>query len=1030
MWRASLAVAGPKTPRWRPGILKAMLPRLAGGPSAATAAKAARRAPSVLKGPPVVTPEKFQEKWETATRTEKSGAIEHFLDLCELLGVDKPADVDKHSKSYTFEKLTTRADKGGKAFADVWREGCFVWEYKGKRRTLREAYGQARLYAADLGNPPLLIVSDMKEIQVYTNFTGLPTQVTVFQFRDLNDPKNRRRLKDAFAQPENWRPDATRESVTRDAAVKFGRIANRLRQRGDDPQAVAHFLNRLVFCLFAEDIDLLPDRIFAEILEESAKDQTKFAPMLKDLFRAMRKKNGRFGTATIPWFNGGLFEDDDVLELGHLEILDLVDAALLDWAAIEPSIFGTLFEQGLNPEKRKAMAGLFDAPTAPTRQKGLFDKHGPDKGVGIHYTDPATIMKIVEPVVLAPLRREWEEVKAEIAKHREAKLKARGASKTKAEEAARDAYLKFRDRLGRFRVLDPACGSGNFLYLALSHLKDFDLRVQDEARTLDLPLDAERVTPEAVLGIEINPYAAEIARVTMWIGELQWQVRKGLSITRRPILGTLHQIECRDALLAPDGSEAKWPKADVVIGNPPFLGGTEMPEKLGIEYTERVRSVYGDRLPSRVDLVAYWFEKCRSLIEQNSLNVSGLVATQAIRRGVNRTALDRISANETIFDAWANMPWSIDGADVRVSLVCFGHPGTEHKVFLDGGEVLHINSDLTSDATNLTQVQRLKENTRTAFQGPVKVGAFDVAGENARRWLTHSGNPHGRPNSDVIRPWVNGMDIVRRPSDTWIIDFAELTENEAALYERPFEYVVQEIKLGRLANRDTQRRTHWWRLGRSGNDLKQSIASLDRYIATPRVSKHRLFVWMHKMVLPDSRVNAIARHDDTSFGVLHSRFHETWSLRLGGWHGVGNDPQYTPSTGFETFPFPEGLSPNIPAKDYAQDPRAIAIAAAAKRLNELRENWLNPSDLVKRVAEVVPGFPDRILPVSAAAAATLKKRTLTNLYNEPPAWLANAHRDLDAAVAAAYGWPDDISDDDALAKLFALNQERAAKQGS
>ncbi len=974
-----------------------------------------------------MTPEKFQEKWENATRTERSAAQEHFLDLCELLGVNKPADDDKHGKTYTFEKLTTRADKGGKAFADVWRQGCFVWEYKGNRRTLREAYAQARLYAADLGNPPLLIVSDMKEIQVYTNFTGLPTQVTVFQFRDLNDPDNRRKLKEAFAHPEKWRPDATRESVTRDAAVKFGRIANRLRQRGDDPQEVAHFLNRLVFCLFAEDIDLLPDRIFAEILEESAKDQTKFAPMLRDLFRAMRKKNGRFGTATIPWFNGGLFEDDDVLELGHLEILDLVEAALLDWAAIEPSIFGTLFEQGLNPEKRKAMAGLFDAPAAPTRQKGLFDKHGPDKGVGIHYTDPTTIMKIVEPVVLAPLRREWEAVKAEIARHREAKLKARDAAKAKAEEAARDAYLKFRDRLGKFRVLDPACGSGNFLYLALSHLKDFDLQVQDEARKLDLPLDDERVTPETVLGIEINPYAAEIARVTIWIGELQWQVRKGLSITRRPILGTLHQIECRDALLAPDGSEAKWPRADVVIGNPPFLGGKKLLSELGEEYVRRLRQAFVDRMPGFTDLVTYWVEKARDLVVRNKLSAAGLVTTNSIRGGSNVHVLERVVADAQVFDAWADQAWSLDGAAVRVSIFCFGKEPSVTPM-LEGKPVSNINPDLTSGSFDLTKAVALVENLDVCFEGGQKHGPFEIDANTARQWLQEPRNPNGCHNADVVKRFFNASDIVRRPSDSWVVDFgSEMSVSEAALYASPFRHVEAHVKPVRLESDLKSHRDFWWRHHRTRPELRAKLRPLARFLVTPVVAKHRVFVWIDKSAWPTNLVDAIARDDDTSFGILHSRFHERWALRLG--TSLEDRPRYTPSTTFETFPFPEGLTPNIPAKDYAEDPRAIAIAAAARRLNELREAWLNPPDLVKRVPEVVPGFPDRILPVSDKAAAELKKRTLTNLYNQRPAWLANAHRDLDAAVAAAYGWPADIADDDALAKLFALNQERAAKQG-
>ena len=252
-----------------------------------------------------------------------------------------------------------------------------------------------------------------------------------------------------------------------------------------------------------------------------------------------------------------------------------------------------------------------------------------------------------------------------------------------------------------------------------------------------------------------------------------------------------------------------------------------------------------------------------------------------------------------------------------------------------------------------------------------------------------------------------------------------MTQAVAALFEAPFEYVRSHIKPFRDKNADRQRREKWWRLGRSGSDLRKATAGLRRVIATPRVAKHRFFVWIAPQVLPDSRINAIARDDVVTFGILQSRFHEMWSLRLGGWHGVGNDPQYTPRMGFETFPFPEGLTPNVPASVHADEPRAIAIAAAARQLDELREAWLNPADLVVRVAEVVPGFPDRVLPVSPKSALILKKRTLTNLYNERPAWLDNAHREVDAAVAAAYGWPVDIGDEDALARLLELNHERA-----
>ncbi|MEH2562491.1 hypothetical protein [Bradyrhizobium sp. AZCC 2289] len=400
-----------------------------------------------------------------------------------------------------------------------------------------------------------------------------------------------------------------------------------------------------------------------------------------------------------------------------------------------------------------------------------------------------------------------------------------------------------------------------------------------------------------------------------------------------------------------------------------------------------------------------------------------MVATQSIRRGVSRTVLDSIQLTTNIFEAWSDEEWTVDGADVRVCIVCFG--SNDGNRMLNGVSVSVINSDLSSSSANLTSAKRLSDNLGIGFQGPVKVGAFEVSGDVARTWLKAPRNPHGRPNSDVLVPWANGTDIVRSPRGKWIIDFGERAEAEASLFELPFEYLREIVKPFRSTNRDRQRRENWWRLGRSGADLKSATSRLNRFMVTPRVAKHRLFAWVTAPMLPDTRLVAIARNDDTTFGIIHSRFHEAWSLRLGGWHGVGNDPQYTPSLGFETFPFPEGLTPNIPAEGYEHDPRAQEIAKAAKRLHELRNVWLNPPELVKMEPEVVPGYPDRIVPKDSQAAVTLKTRTLTNLYNQRPQWLADAHRDLDATVAAAYGWPTDISEEEALAKLLELNLARA-----
>jgi type II restriction/modification system DNA methylase subunit YeeA len=251
-----------------------------------------------------------------------------------------------------------------------------------------------------------------------------------------------------------------------------------------------------------------------------------------------------------------------------------------------------------------------------------------------------------------------------------------------------------------------------------------------------------------------------------------------------------------------------------------------------------------------------------------------------------------------------------------------------------------------------------------------------------------------------------------------------MSQQEAALYEEPFAYVEKHVKPTRLSLRRDWHRNYWWLHGDPRPGLRAALKDSDQYIVTPMVSKHRLFAFVTTLTLPENKAVAFSRNDFTFFGILHSKYHEKWSLNLCSFIGVGNDPSYSPSRCFETFPFPEGLEPNLPAAAYAADPRAIAIAEAARRLDQLRRNWLNPPSHVTILPEVVPGFPDRIVPIDDKAAAVLKKRTLTNLYNERPTWLVNAHRDLDAAVASAYGWPADISEDEALARLLALNHAR------
>lgn len=283
-------------------------------------------------------------------------------------------------------------------------------------------------------------------------------------------------------------------------------------------------------------------------------------------------------------------------------------------------------------------------------------------------------------------------------------------------------------------------------------------------------------------------------------------------------------------------------------------------------------------------------------------------------------------------------------------------------------------------------------------------------------------------NASVLSRVLNGNNILKRQPNRYMIDFSDFPdEHDASAFELPFEHLkTAYLDYYASTKRQLVKREDWWLHRRTGAALRDSISELNRFIVTPRVAKYRVFVWVEAPALVDSATFVIARDDDTTFGVLHSRFHELWALSMG--TSLEDRPRYTPTTTFETFPFPEGLTPNISASDYADDPRAQAIAEAAKKFNELRENWLNPSDLVKRQPEAVPGYPDLILTINSKAEEELKKRTLTNLYNSRPSWLTNAHKTLDSAVAAAYGWPDGLSDEQVLERLFELNQERTAKQ--
>jgi hypothetical protein len=1030
-----------------------------------------------------MTPTEFVAKWQSVRLSERSACQQHFCDLCDLLDHPKPAEADPEGTHFTFER-GVRTVEGSQGWADVWKRGHFGWEYKRRHKDLKAAYDQLLLYREDLENPPLLVVSDMDRFEVHTNFTGTAKQVHAFNLAGLAQPRNLDVLRKVFFDPEALRPEVTTVHITEEAADRFGELADGMRLRGVEAHPAAHFLMKLMFCMFGEDIGLLPEGLFSHILEGSRRDPAQLARRLEGLFKAMAS-GGDFGADPILRFNGGLFADAGVVKLTPEEIATLINIDGYDWASVEPSIFGTLFERTLDPGKRSQ--------------------------IGAHYTSKADILTLLEPVVMAPLRREWEAVKTKCEKElwprvsepgRVGPVSSRGSrsravsprfrsravsprfrsravsarSKDSKERRAFDrALLDFAERLAHVTVLDPACGSGNFLYVAINLLLDLEKEAISYAASHGLSM-IPHVRPTQLSGIEINPFAQELAQVVIWIGYLQWMHHNGFRAPTDPVLEPIESIRCMDAILdlsdPKNPREPEWPEAEFIVGNPPFLGGKRVLSQLGESYTKSLRRVWDDRLPRFSDLCCYWFEKARDQIASEKTRRAALLATQAIRGGANRLVLNRIKETGDIFFAISDRNWILDGANVHVSIVGFDDRRDDSRT-LDGNAVPKINANLTAGA-NVGTARTILTNANKSFIGVQKSGPFDIHFEKAQELLRRP-SVGGRPNSDVIRPYWTAVDLVRRPLNVWVIDFRALALEVASHYEAPFEYVKTHIPPERAPKHFQG--YPFWHLWRPRPEMYAALQGMRRFIITPLVSKHRVFIWADACIDPSNLLIAIAADRDLDFGMLQSRVHEVWSLAQGTQlreKESGN--RYTPTTCYETFPFPEPTAE-----------QEAAIAAAAKELDELRTRWLNPPEWTKTEVLEFPGSVDgpwaryidpatvrpivgrlsksshvprpgrphpnplpkgegtsgagalpegegtgigtvrwpRIVPKDPDCAESLKKRTLTNLYNERPAWLDLAHKRLDHAVFAAYGWDAGMADEELLQKLLGLNLARS-----
>ena len=963
----------------------------------------------------------FIAKWQRAELTEQSASQQHFLDLCAVVDHPEPATVDPTGDRFTFERGATKQD-GRDGWADVWKRGFFGWEYKGKRKDLDAAFRQLLLYKDALENPPLLVVCDMERIVVHTNFTGTRPDVHDIPLAELAEPRNLEIVRRVFHAPDKLRPGTTSEAITAEAASCVAEIAQQLRDRGVAPTDAAHFLDRVVFCLFAEDVGLLPELLFTRLLEKTQRDPERFARLTGQLFDAMGV-GGDFGVHTIRHFNGNLFEPGPVLDLRPQEIGSLYAAARLDWAAVDPSIFGTLFERGLDPSKRAQL--------------------------GAHYTSREEIEILVDPVVMQPLRREWEGIQAVVESLLRTGKKRPGGQEAeptgprlrKARRESQALIRGFHERLAGVKVLDPACGSGNFLYVTLQKLKDLEKEVIVWAMDQGFPGLIPQVGPWQLYGIEINRYAFELAQMTVWIGYLQWTRNNGFGEPDDPVLRPMDNFECKDAILdltdPAHAKEPQWPRVDFIVGNPPFLGGKRIRRETTDSYFESLLSVYRGRLPPFSDLCCYWFERARVEIDAGRCSRAGLLATQGIRGGANRAVLERINESGGIFFAESDRPWVLDGANVHVSMVGFD-AGADLLRVLDGQEVARIHTNLTAVA-DTTRARPLEGNRRLGFIGIQKSGPFEIADELALELLTRP-NPNSRPTSDVLRPFLNAADVTGRTRRLWIVDFTTLDLATAAGFEGAFEHVRRTVKPIRDKIRRKRHRLEWWLFGEVRQGLRAQAQGASELTVTPMTSKHRIFVTVGAELLPSNALVAFARSDHYFLGAIQSRLHEAWALRLG--TRLETRPRYTPTTCFETFPFPWP-----PGQEPAGDARVAAIGAAARELQQLRDNWLNPPEWTREEILEFPGSAGgpwdrylgdvddrgigtvrwpRTLPRDPESAGRLAQRTLTHLYNERPTWLDLAHERLDEAVFAAYGWPPGLSEEEVLQRLLALNLERSA----
>ncbi len=1015
--------------------------------------------------------EAFIERWTAREGgAERANYAMFITELCDVLGLPHPdvAGSETALNDYVFERaVKPRKSEGTTApkRIDLYKKGAFILEAKqsrmkqgrgaeqpalfaeeptprGKRtvargwdRMMLEARRQAEDYVFRLDAshpaPPFILVCDVGHaIEIFADFTGTGRAYDQFPDRrgfriymeDLRDEAIRERLRKIWTDPEAL--DPTRESarVTREIAERLAAVSKALEKK-HPPEEVAHFLMRCIFTMFAEDVALLPEASFTGLLEDCTKSPDAFVPLVEDLWKKMDapRRDDRFFSAFrthLRHFNGNLFKNARAFPLGREEIGELWQAAKAKWTEVDPAIFGTLLEQALEPTERRKL--------------------------GAHYTPRTYVQRLVEVTVMEPLRDDWRKVLT----------RAETAKESGKEKDAVKLVKAFHHQLCETRVLDPACGTGNFLYVSLELMKKLEGEVLETLARLGeteaLGLEGETVDPHQFLGLEINPRAAAIAELVVWIGYLQQHYKNRDGHPAEPILKAFKNInfgrrEGYDAVLTWDGHPVPtivekdgervetcpnprrpdWPVAEFIVGNPPFVGGKDIRSRMGSLYAGALWAAH-KHMNESADFVMYWWDRAAELLtrKKTPLRRFGFVTTNSISQVFQRRVMERhLNAKKPISLIYAvpDHPWTKatrDSAAVRIAMTvgaAGSHEGLLRDVVreaaLDTDEprivfenrVGKINSDL-SVGVDVTNLPKLIANKGLAHKGFQLNGDGFIVKENFDYYIELG---------DRLKKYYIGSDINTRDRGFYVIDLFDLQRDFVRnKYPRSYQRVAEMVKPEREKNSIPYRREKWWLFGQPSIEIRGAIAQLCRQIVTPRQGKHRLFSFTDQSAIAESTLVVIASDDASILAILQSKAHTIFSLAAGGWMGVGNDPRYFHTNTFNPFPFPD------PSEALREKLRAAGEELDATRKKVLAEHPdLTMTGLYNVLEKLKSGE------ALSDKEEDVKTRGLVLILKE-------LHETIDRLTAEAYGWPHDLSDEEILERLVALNAERAKEEAA